>query len=187
VFGTVFLNWEPRDLYDLPRRAADALPVASASDEPGRPFVSDSVVIDQPEVLADEPVSFRILGCEPGELITVRASWRVGSEEVCSKAQFTAPQSGAVDPGRLPSIRGTYTGVEPHGLWWSVAMADARAATRSLEPWIVSLNASGRAWESSGSLARTKHASSVRRIEDGKPVYAADSALLAAAREGSPR
>ncbi len=164
MFGTVFLSWEPRDLYDLPR-AANALPVVSPRDEPGRPFVTGSVVIDQPEVLADEPVSFSILGCEPGELVTLRASWRVGSEEVCSEAQFTAPQSGAVDPGRLPSIRGTYTGVEPHGLWWSVAMADARAATRSLEPWIVSLNASGRTWESSGSLVRTKRASSVRCIE----------------------
>jgi dienelactone hydrolase len=127
--------------------------------------VTRTLVIDTPEVLADEPAGFSITGCSPGELVTVTASWRLGEEEVRSEGRFEAPATGVVEPGQLPSVGGSYTGVEPHGLWWSVEPKDPRAVTKTLDPWSVSITATGTTWETSGSLVRTKLASSVRRID----------------------
>jgi dienelactone hydrolase len=127
--------------------------------------VSGTIVIDQPEVLADEPASFRITGCVPRESVTVSARWRVGPEEVRSEARFVAPGDGVIDPRRQPSTGGTYAGTDPYGLWSSVTMTDARAATRSLEPWTVSVTASGDRWESSATLTRRKVAPTTQQIE----------------------
>jgi dienelactone hydrolase len=127
--------------------------------------VSPALVIESPEVLTDEPARFAVTGCTAGELVTVTASWLVDGDEVRAEAHFEAPDDGIVDPRRLASIGGTYTGVEPHGLWWSVDIKDARAATGTLEPWTVSITAAGQDWESQGSLTRRKLAGSVRRVD----------------------
>jgi dienelactone hydrolase len=127
--------------------------------------VTAIVVVDRPELLADEAVDFSVTGCRPGELVTVSARWRLGEQEVRSEGRFEAPPTGIVEPGRLPSIGGSYAGIEPYGLWWSVEPEDPRAATRSLDPWPVSITASGTTWETSGSLVRTKLTSTVERID----------------------
>jgi dienelactone hydrolase len=127
--------------------------------------MTGTLVIDETEVLADEPVTFSVTGCAPGEIVAVSASWVVGDEEVRGEARFEAPETGVVEPARLASVAGTYTGIEPYGLWSLVDIKDARAATRSLDPWTVSVTAAGNTWESSGSLVRSKLAASVRRAD----------------------
>jgi dienelactone hydrolase len=127
--------------------------------------VTGTLLIEQPDVLADEPVQFSVVGCSPGEAVTITAAWTIGDEPVRSEARFTAPGTGVVEPGRQASIGGSYLGVEPHGLWWSVGLEDADRATETLEPWTVSLTATGATWESSGSLVRRKAALSVRQLE----------------------
>jgi dienelactone hydrolase len=127
--------------------------------------VTGTILLDQPDVLADEPVPFSVVGCRPGETVTVRATWRTGDEQVQSEARFNATDTGIVEPARQASIGGTYTGVEPHGLWWSIGPCDADQAAESLEPWIVSLTAAGAMWQSSGSLVRRKVARPVREME----------------------
>jgi dienelactone hydrolase len=127
--------------------------------------VGGTLVIDEPEILADEPVTFRLTGCTPGEIVAVSASWVVGDEEVRSEARFEAPETGVIEPGRLASLGGTYTGVEPYGLWSLIEIKDARAATRTLDPWTVSVTAAGQTWESSGSLVRRKLPASVRMTD----------------------
>jgi dienelactone hydrolase len=127
--------------------------------------LSGRLVIDQAEVLADEPVRFVVADCTPGELVTVTASWAVGAGAAHSEAQFVAPENGVVEPARLSSVGGSYIGVEPHGLWWAVGSAAASSATESLDAWPVTLRAAGSDWESSGSLVRLKAARSVRRID----------------------
>jgi dienelactone hydrolase len=130
--------------------------------------VAGTLRIQQPDVLADEPVQFSVVGCSPGEAVTITAAWTVGGEPVRSEARFTADSTGTVDPARHPSIGGSYTGVEPHGLWWSIGLSHTDLATETLEPWTVSLTATGAAgatWESSGSLVRRKAALSVRQLE----------------------
>lgn len=124
-----------------------------------------TLVIDRPEVLADEPVTFSVTGCEPGEIVTVTASWVAGDEEATSEARFEAPATGVVEPARLPSRGGSYTGVDPYGLWSLAELKEFRSATKDLEPWTVTVTSTGTAWESSGSLVRAKLARSVRRID----------------------
>lgn len=127
--------------------------------------MTGTILLDQPDVLADEPVPFSVVGCRPGETVTVRASWRIGDEPVQSEARFNATGTGIIEPARQASIGGTYTGAEPHGLWWSMGPRDADPATETLEPWTVSLTAAGATWQSCGSLVRRKVARSVRELE----------------------
>ncbi len=127
--------------------------------------MTGKLVVGQAEVLADEPVRFFVTGCTPGEVVTITAGWTVGGTQARSEAQFVAPADGVVDPARLPSVAGSYTGVEPYGLWWAAGPGAAASATESLDAWKVSVMAAGNGWESSGSLLRQKVGRSVRRID----------------------
>ena len=71
--------------------------------------------------LVDDPVRIAVTGCEAGQAVVLRA--------VCfdddglrweSRATFEADAEGRVDPGSLAPINGTYEGVEPMGLFWSM-------------------------------------------------------------------
>jgi len=67
--------------------------------------------------LIDQPVAIEVSGVKPGALVTVsvdEADW-VGS------GVFRADRHGVVSPARQRSIRGTYTGLAPMGLFWSMA------------------------------------------------------------------
>jgi dienelactone hydrolase len=127
--------------------------------------LSGKLVIDQAEVLADEPVRFVVAGCTPGELVTVTASWSAGAAKARTQARFVAPENGVVEPSSQPSVGGSYTGVEPYGLWWAAGSAAAASATQTLDSWPVGVTAAGDGWESSGSLVRVKMARSVRRVD----------------------
>ena len=91
--------------------------------------------MQQPDVLADEPVRFSVVGCSPGESVTITAAWTVAGKPVRSEARFTAASTGIVEPGRHASIGGSYIGVEPHGLWWSIGLSHASLASQTLDPW----------------------------------------------------
>jgi dienelactone hydrolase len=127
--------------------------------------VTGTILLDKPDVLADEPVTFSVVGCRPGETVTVRATWHIGDEQAQSEARFNATDAGIVEPASQASIGGTYVGMEPHGLWWSIGPRHADQATQTLEPWAVSLTAASATWQSSGSLVRRKVARSVRELE----------------------
>ena len=126
--------------------------------------MSAKISIDKLEVLVDEPVSFSVVGCTPGEHVTVGAAWTIGGEKVQTEAQFVAPHNGEVDPAKLASVGGTYTGVEPYGLWWANRFVDVPEETNILQPWTIAITAAGGSWESSGSLVRRKIAPSVRKV-----------------------
>jgi len=127
--------------------------------------VAGTLLMQQPDVLADEPVQFSVVGCSPGEAVTITAAWTIGDEPVRSEARFTTASTGIVEPGRHASIGGSYMGVEPHGLWWSIGLSHASLATETLDPWTVSLTAAGATWQSTGSLVRRKAALWLRPVE----------------------
>jgi dienelactone hydrolase len=120
--------------------------------------------IEQPDVLVDQPVGFSVVGCAPGELVTVGATWEIGRHKVHTEAKFVTPDNGVVEPARLASVGGTYTGVEPYGLWWTTDFIDVPEEADILEPWTVSISALGATWETSGMLVRRKIWPSVRRV-----------------------
>jgi len=126
--------------------------------------MSGAVVLERPVVLVDEPVSFIVRGCEPGEIVSISATWDIGDETVRTEGRFVTPADGVVDPAHHESIAGTYVGVEPHGLWWSIDRQHPFEELDVLAPWTVLIAATGREWESSTQLTRVKLDPTVRQV-----------------------
>jgi dienelactone hydrolase len=70
-------------------------------------------------LLVDEAPRVHLTGCPPGELVTVEATTDVEGSTYAANARFVADAAGSVDTSRAASVSGTYTGVDPFGLWWS--------------------------------------------------------------------
>ena len=73
--------------------------------------------------LADEIVSVQVVGLKPGQTVTVTASMSDDarpSREWESWARFTANDEGLVDLTSQAPLTGTYSGVDPMGLLWSM-------------------------------------------------------------------
>jgi dienelactone hydrolase len=102
-----------------------APPTPSAEPPPPPAGPAEPAIHVQPEsALADELVTIQVLGLEPGQTVTLTASLRDDggaiSREWASFAAFTAGGDGVVDLTTQAPITGTYTGVDPMGLLWSM-------------------------------------------------------------------
>ena len=71
------------------------------------------------EPLVDKPVGVVVTNCEPGASVGVTASVEIAGGIFEAAGAFVADQAGRVDTAVHPSQAGTYTGVDPFGLWWS--------------------------------------------------------------------
>lgn len=80
-------------------------------------------------VLVDDPRGAVISGCEPGSPVVVHARVEIDDTTREAMATFQADEAGAVDTGRDASLAGTYTGVDPFGLWWSGDLVAPSAAS----------------------------------------------------------
>jgi len=76
----------------------------------------------QPESgMADEVVKIKVLGLEPGQEITLIASTHDGVDHKWeSNATFIADNEGIIDLSMQAPITGTYTTLDPMGLFWSM-------------------------------------------------------------------
>ncbi|XP_062413549.1 LOW QUALITY PROTEIN: acyl-coenzyme A thioesterase 1-like [Pungitius pungitius] len=89
----------------------------------------------------DEPVQVKVAGLRSRQVVTLRA--RSTDEKgvvFSSSATVRADGSGRIDLERDPSLGGTYTGVEPMGLLWSMrpdALHKRFQRTKSLNPHVV--------------------------------------------------
>jgi dienelactone hydrolase len=70
-------------------------------------------------VLVDDPRGVVISGCEPRSPVVIHARVEIDNATREASATFRADETGTVDTGRDGSLAGTYTGVDPFGLWWS--------------------------------------------------------------------
>ncbi|XP_018533698.1 acyl-coenzyme A thioesterase 2, mitochondrial [Lates calcarifer] len=71
--------------------------------------------------LLDEPVQVKVAGLRSRQVVTMRArSTDERGEAFSSSATYRADGSGEIDLDRDPSLRGSYVGVEPMGLLWSM-------------------------------------------------------------------
>jgi dienelactone hydrolase len=69
----------------------------------------------------DDELSIRILGLKPRQTVTLRASTEDDDKRVWSShATFAANSSGIVDVKSQEPLGGTYHGVSPMGLFWSM-------------------------------------------------------------------
>lgn len=67
--------------------------------------------------LVDRPVSIEVTGVRSGALVRVS----VDEDGWVGSGVFWADRHGRVSPARQASLRGTYTGLAPMGLFWSMA------------------------------------------------------------------
>ncbi|KAM3604024.1 uncharacterized protein V6R79_005454 [Siganus canaliculatus] len=73
----------------------------------------------------DEPVQLKVAGLRPRQVVTIRATATDERRVVFnSAASYRADESGEVDLDRDPSLGGSYVGVEPMGLLWSLKADD---------------------------------------------------------------
>ncbi|XP_008498601.1 acyl-coenzyme A thioesterase 1-like [Calypte anna] len=78
-------------------------------------------VLPSPRCLFDEPVQICVAGLLPWQTVTLRASLVDDSGELFqAHARYRAGSSGELDLSRCPSLGGSYSGVEPMGLLWSL-------------------------------------------------------------------
>lgn len=96
----------------------------------------------------DEPITIRLTELEPGTPVTLTTelSDQLGRLWV-GRAEFVADEEGVIDTSRQPSLAGSYTGVDPMGLFWSMRFATSgvEATTfwhTNLAPMTVKITAS---------------------------------------------
>ena len=79
------------------------------------------IEVEPAEALADEPVALKLRGLPPGRRVVVKAEARLGAEPPWrSQAELVADASGVVDLARHAPEAGSYRGIEPMGLFWSM-------------------------------------------------------------------
>lgn len=89
----------------------------------------------------DDPVQVKVAGLRSRQVITMRA--RSTDEKgvvFSSSATYKADGSGEIDLQRDPSLGGSYTGIEPMGLLWSMkadSLHRRLQKTSSLTPHVV--------------------------------------------------
>jgi len=72
--------------------------------------------------LADEPITLRLSGFEPGQLVSVKAGMKDDAGVVwSSRAAFKADEKGEVNLAEQSPISGSYTKVDPAGFLWSMS------------------------------------------------------------------
>ena len=93
------------------------------------------LVIDDAELLLDEPVRLRLEGVKAGRRVRIVAtSTDANGARHTSWAEYRTDSSGGVEPARQAPLAGTYAGVDPWGLWWSMRARPERVFPASLEP-----------------------------------------------------
>ncbi|KAL5008200.1 hypothetical protein ScPMuIL_013781 [Solemya velum] len=79
-----------------------------------------TITITPDEALVDEKVVINVTGLEKHQLVTLHASLTHDKKTFASCASYVADDTGTVSSERDTSVQGTYTGVEPMGLFWSM-------------------------------------------------------------------
>jgi len=118
-----------------------------------------------PGALADEPVIVKASGFSPGERVTLTARTEDGSGTGWeSSAVFKAGPGGTVEPGLEAPVSGTYTGVDPHGLFWSMRPTEkvVHFVRSTSDPQVISLEASAKSGTASAELELIYRAEGVR-------------------------
>ncbi|XP_051477186.1 acyl-coenzyme A thioesterase 5-like isoform X2 [Apus apus] len=124
--------WRAAAAAAAPARALCRAPLPPAP-QPRRRAVS--VAVSPAAGLADERVETRVAGLSPGQPVTLRAV--AADERGClfqSCAHYRADSRGELHLGTDASHGGSYTGVEPMGLFWSLAPAGMERPYQRLLP-----------------------------------------------------
>lgn len=79
-----------------------------------------SIFVDNEDPLVDEEIRIIVKGLQKKQLVTVRAEVNEKGQVFAGSGCFVADDNGLVDVSRQPSTNGTYKGISPMGLFWSM-------------------------------------------------------------------
>lgn len=81
------------------------------------------------KALADVPVKIALSHLKPHEQVTIKASRRFKDDAIwSSSALFEADDKGNIDVSKTAPVSGSYQGIEPMGLFWSMGPAESTVA-----------------------------------------------------------
>ncbi|MCA9595105.1 MAG: acyl-CoA thioesterase/BAAT N-terminal domain-containing protein [Myxococcales bacterium] len=155
-----------------------ALACSSSNDDPATPKVDGGADAAAPEpavrFLMDgkeavrafwgDPVTIEVTGMPPGSSVTLRARADIVNQEAESWATYTADASGTVNVDTTSAVDGSYTGVEPEGLVWSMTPATDTADELAFDDFRVRVESEG-ATVAEGTLGRYYLADDVTQMD----------------------
>jgi dienelactone hydrolase len=86
------------------------------------------ILVNPQSAPLDQPVDVVVVGLQPGQAISVQLS----TGDRASHAVFTADDRGVVDLTRHAPVEGSYHGVDPMGLFWSLERTGGKPAPMCL-------------------------------------------------------
>ena len=105
------------------------------STTPSDGDVSLRFIIDAHRILVDEPLSARLDGLSAHRAATITASCvDEAGERFSSWAAFRADAVGTIDVRRHAPVEGSYEGVDPFGLWWSMSSETSDSFATGIAP-----------------------------------------------------
>ncbi|MEO1042699.1 MAG: acyl-CoA thioesterase/bile acid-CoA:amino acid N-acyltransferase family protein [Pseudomonadota bacterium] len=103
---------------------------ASAQAEP-------ALIVSPEDWLVQEDVTIRVVGAVPGGQVVIEAQFTDASGQVwSSRGVYHANEHGEVDTASGVSIAGTYQGIEPRGLIWSVLPSEPSDLPLTASSWV---------------------------------------------------
>jgi len=79
------------------------------------------IVVDHPDALIDQPISIVLRGFTPRQPVSVTATQTYAeATRWQSRATFISDNDGQVDVAQQAPVSGTYEGIAPMGLFWSM-------------------------------------------------------------------
>lgn len=156
----------------IPRSFASVLAVALFGLGARALFTSDAAqpdatqLIVKPEsALFDTPVQIWVRTRTPDQPVTVEARADIDATTYRSWASFRTDRAGAVDLSAAAPLRGTYAGVDPMGLFWSMRAVKSQGYTpSSLDPIRVRITLFTGSGSQSVIVTRTRIAPDVTRV-----------------------
>ena len=120
------------------------------------------IVVDQPDALIDQPIAIALRGFTPRQPVSVTATQTYANAiRWQSHAMFISDDDGQVDVSRQAPVSGTYEGVAPMGLFWSMDRLPSEA--RPVPPGAIMLPVPIRL-EAEGAEGRRAEITLVRRV-----------------------
>jgi dienelactone hydrolase len=97
-----------------------------------------TLVVPRDKVLQDEAFEITVTGLNAWDRVTLELSTEIGGAPFASQADYHADAEGRVDLSIQASVSGSYQGVDPMGLFWSMIAApgsEDQPFESTEEPW----------------------------------------------------
>lgn len=89
------------------------------------------IIITPHEALMDQKVNIRLVNFIPGQIVTLHTRLNYQGNQWTSHATYQVNKNGMIDLATEPSLSGSYQGIEPMGLFWSLAPVKEKMGERA--------------------------------------------------------